>query len=124
MRVGAGCVGRFQHAISPAGARVHEQLAAFMEELRHGFLSAEDLREWRLQGKFAMPLHIFTDSYSIFSYLKAAHLKFPAEKSTYIHLAFIKECLDVGALCSLTWIDTRDMVVDGMTKGLAGRAPL
>ena len=67
---------------------------------------------------------MFTDSYSIFSYLKAAHLKFPAEKATYLHLAYLKELLDAKAVKSLTWVDTRDMVCDGLTKGMADRSAL
>ena len=73
---------------------------------------------------FLMPLRIYTDSYSIFSYLRAAHLRFPAEKSSFLHLAFLKECLQHGVLESITWVDTRDMCVDGMTKGMADRTPL
>ena len=58
-------------------------LAAFFEELRFGEISSVELRRRREQGSYAMPLHMFTDSYSIYSYLRAAHLKFPAEKATY-----------------------------------------
>ena len=41
---------------------------------------------------------MYTDSFSIYSYLRAAHLKFPAEKATYLHLAYLKELLDSKAL--------------------------
>ena len=67
---------------------------------------------------------MYTDSFSIYSYLRAAHLKFPAEKATYLHLAYLKELLDSKAVKSLTWVDTRDMVCDGMTKGMADRSAL
>ena len=99
-------------------------LGAFFEELRYGETSSIELRKRREQGSYAMPLHMFTDSYSIYSYLRAAHLKFPAEKATYLHLAFLKELLDSKALSSLTWVDTRDMVCDGLTKGMADRTAI
>ena len=99
-------------------------LSAYFEELRFGELGSEELRNRKVSGKYAMQLHLFTDSYSIYSYLKAAHLKFPAEKATFIHLAYLKELLDSKAVSSLTWIDTRDMVCDGLTKGLADRTAL
>ena len=50
-----------------------------------------------MDGSYSIQLHVFTDSYSIYSYLKAAHLKFPAEKATYLHLAYLKELLDAKA---------------------------
>ena len=71
-----------------------------------------------------MNTEALTDSYSIFSYLAAAHLKLPAEKSTYYHLAYLREKLGSRHIRSYNWTDTRDMVADGLTKGTADRAPL
>ena len=64
-------------------------------------------------------IEAITDSYTIFSYLAAAHLKLPAEKSTYFHLAYLREKLECGLIHSYNWVDTRDMVADGLTKGSA-----
>ena len=99
-------------------------LSGFYEELRHGPIGCTELRKRQDEGTLSMEVHMFTDSYSIFSYLRAAHLKFPAEKATYFHLAYLKEALDTGRIKSLTWVDTRDMVCDGMTKGMADRSAL
>ena len=71
-----------------------------------------------------MRIEAITDSYSIFSYLAAAHLKLPAEKSTYFHLAYLREKLECGLIHSYNWVDTRDMVADGLTKGSADRTAL
>ena len=71
-----------------------------------------------------MPVEALTDSYSIFSYLVAAHLKLPAEKSTFYHLAYLREKLVNGVIRSYNWIDTRDMAADGLTKGAVDRAQL
>ena len=40
-----------------------------------------------------MPIEALTDSYSLFSYPAAAHLKLSAEKETYLHLAYLHEKL-------------------------------
>ena len=71
-----------------------------------------------------MKIQAHTDSYSIFSYLAAAHLKLPAEKGTYYHLAYLREKLVSRLIGSYTWVDTRDMVADGLTKGRADRTAL
>ena len=71
-----------------------------------------------------MQVEALTDSYSIFSYLAAAHLKLPAEKSTFYHLAYLREKLVTGLISSYNWTDTRDMVADGLTKGSADRSAL
>ena len=49
-------------------------LAAYFEELRYGALGSDVLRDRKVSGSYSMPLHIFTDSFSIFSYLEAAHV--------------------------------------------------
>ena len=71
-----------------------------------------------------MPLHMYTHWYSILSYLKAQHLKFPAEKGTCFHLAYLRELLVNGVIKQYIWCDTRDMVADGITKGRLDRTAL
>ena len=44
-----------------------------------------------MEGTYSMEVHMYTDSFSIYSYLRAAHLKFPAKKATNMHLAYLKE---------------------------------
>ena len=76
------------------------------------------------QGQVPMAIEALTDSYSIFSYLAAAHLKLPAEKGTFYHLAYLRERLVSSLISSYTWVDTRDMVADGLTKGRSDRTAL
>ena len=75
-------------------------------------------------GSVPLSIEAITDSYSIFSYLAAAHLKLPAEKGTYYHLAFLRERLVSHLIRSYTWVDTRDMPADGLTKGKSDRSAL
>ena len=96
-------------------------VSGFTLETIRGPQTGESLMRSLSTGDLAMPVEALTDSYSIFSYLAAAHLKLPAEKSTYYHLAFLREKLVNGFISSYNWIDTRDMVADGLTKGSIDR---
>ena len=99
-------------------------LLGYFQELRFGPLSGAELRKLRENGGFALQLELLTDSLSIFSYLRSVHLKMPAERGTVFHLAYIRECLVNLIVSWFTWIDTRDMVADGLTKGSCDRAQL
>ena len=114
-------------------AEVHNQcdmldmattLLGFLEEVRTGPQPAARLKDLRENGGYSTPLDAFTDSGSLFSYLEADHLKFPADKGTFFHLAYLRELLTNGVLRDYFWIDTRDMCVDGMTKGRLDRQTL
>ena len=48
----------------------------------------------------------------------------PTEKGTIFHLAYVRQALHTGLARSLNWVDTRDMVMDGMTKGSVDREEL
>ena len=99
-------------------------LLGFLEEVRIGPTTAEQLRKLKDDGGYSTPFDMYTDSFSIFSYLRTQHLKFPAERGTYFHLAYLRELLEKGVIRSLTWVDTRDMFADGMTKGSLDRDAL
>ena len=99
-------------------------MLGYLEEVRHGPATAQKLKELKDNGGWTVPLDMFTDSYSIYSYLHAKHLKFPTERGTFFHLAYLRELLEQGTIRSLTWVDTRDMFADGMTKGSLDRNAL
>ena len=99
-------------------------VAGFTFEAAHGPQTGEAMVQAMSKGRVPMAIEALTDSYSIFSYLAAAHLKLPAEKGTYYHLAYLREKLVSRLIGSYTWVDTRDMVADGLTKGRADRTAL
>ena len=99
-------------------------LLGFLEEVKTGPQPAARLKELRENGGYSTPLDAFTDSGSLYSYLEADHLKFPSDKGTFFHLAYLRELLSNGVLRDYYWIDTRDMCVDGMTKGRLDRQVL
>ena len=48
-------------------------------------------------------------------------VKTPTEESLISHVQFLRELLDKGILEYISWLDTRDMVSDGLTKGQVDR---
>ena len=66
-------------------------VAGFTFEAAHGPQTGEAMVQAMIRGRAPMAIEALTDSYSIFSYLAAAHLKLPAEKGTYDHLADLRE---------------------------------
>ena len=80
---------------------------------------ARDLREGKLTSKIKIDIGI--DAMSVYAAVTAAHIKIPAEKALLGHLQFLRELLDKGVINALYWVDTRDMVADGMTKGSVAR---
>ena len=53
---------------------------------------------------------------SVFAAVTAVFVKTPAEKSLLCHVQFLRELLDRGVLAAIVWLDTRDMLADGLTK--------
>ena len=75
-------------------------VAGFTLEAQLGPQTGESLMHRLAKGQVSMHIEALTDSYSIFSYLAAAHLKLPAEKSTFYHLAYLREKLVTGLIRS------------------------
>ena len=99
-------------------------IAGFTMECCRGPQTGEALMQAITEGSVPLRIEALTDSYSIFSYLAAAHLKLPAEKGTYFHLAYLREKLVSRLIRSYNWVDTRDMCCDGLTKGSIDRTSL
>ena len=97
-------------------------IAGFTLEAAQGPQTAEAMVQAISNGRVPMPIEAHTYSYSIFSSLVSAHLKLPAEMSTYYHLAYLREQLATGPSTSDNWTDTRDMVADGRTRGSVDRS--
>ena len=61
---------------------------------------------------------------SVYVAIIATFIKPPAEKSLPCHIQYIRELLDKGVVQYLFWIDTRDMIADGLTKAAVDRGAL
>ena len=78
----------------------------------------------RMKGGYCIPMVLQIDAMSVFAAITATYVKAPAEKSLLSHVQFVRELLDTKVLTALHWIDTRDMLADGLTKGSVERDAL
>ena len=58
---------------------------------------------------------------AVYAAVEAKETKIPAESSLLSSIQSVRELLDLKRLRKLHWIDTRDMISDGFTKGSIDR---
>ena len=75
-------------------------------------------------GTLPIKLQAITDCRSLFDALKAEETQIPTEQSLILLLLQLKESLRTSTLQSIVWCDTRDMVADGLNKGVIARRDL
>ena len=90
-------------------------------EIKHGVLTAEQLKLFREKGGWNLTVVLTIDAESVFRSLTSRDLKTPAEKTLLGHVCWLREALQLGLIRSIRWCDTRDMVADGHTKGCIDR---
>jgi hypothetical protein len=83
--------------------------------------SASDLQRLETEGNLPYSIHIVTDCFSIFTALSKETVTLPAEATLILLLLSLKECLRAWSLRKLSWVDTRDMLADGLGKGAVSR---
>ena len=98
-------------------------LSTLQAMYRGTYVSPEPLRRLRKEGGYSTSLIIYTDYKSIFSAVSAEHIKTPSEKGTLYHAQWIRFLVDKRIIV-LAWCDTRDMLSDGLTKGVVDRQAL
>ena len=74
--------------------------------------------------QFAIPLDAGVDARSVFDSATAQQIRTPADKQLMLHVRALREQLEDGQIDVFYWIDTEDMLPDGMTKGTIDRRPL
>ena len=84
----------------------------------------QDLATLQESGQLWPNLEAFIDAKAVLDAIAAEPIKMPTEKNLYIHLLAMKDLIQKRILKRLTWIDTLDMLSDGMTKGSIEREPL
>ena len=75
----------------------------------------------RDNGGHPCDLVLVVDVMSVFAAVTATMIKTPAEKSLLSHIQYLRELLDHKVFHAIAWQDTRDMVVDALTKGAVER---
>ena len=75
-------------------------------------------------GKLHFPVELIIDAKAVFDAISAKEYNMPTEATLVNHLHSIREHLRDGRIARLWWIDTRDMVADGLNKGGLARDPI
>ena len=76
------------------------------------------------EGKNVIELDCLIDARSVFDSVSAEEVKTPNGKVMLLHALKLREHLDRKQLNRLVWIDTRDMLADGLSKGSISRDAL
>ena len=76
------------------------------------------------EGKLTLPLEICIDAKAVFDSLAAPEFSMPAEATLVTHVHSLRDDLAQRRLNKLWWVDTRDMVADGLNKGGLPREPI
>ena len=99
-------------------------LALPLHEFTAGAQSAAEAKTLRETGGWNVKLSLYVDAMSVYAAATATFIEIPAEKSLLSHIQYIRELLDTKVLDALVWLDTRDMVAGGLTKGSVDRDAL
>ena len=87
-------------------------------------LSPAKLSHLEESGKLCFPIEAVIDAKSVFDALTVTDVKVPSEGSLIMILLSIKESLLCHTLKTLWWVDTVDMLSDGLNKGAVSRVAL
>ena len=89
-----------------------------------GSSKPELMQELYSTGKLHFPMEISIDAKAVFDAIASQEYSPPAEATLVLHLHSIREQVRDGRITRLWWIDTRDMVADGLNKGGLPRDPI
>ena len=97
------------------------RILAVLTEIENGTRTAAQLCEIQDTAQFVFPLEACCDARSVFEAAAALNAPRPADAHVTLHVLKLREWLKQTLLSILWWVDTRDMVADGMTKGTISR---
>ena len=69
------------------------------------------------RGKMCPPFDICVDARAVYDVISASDACEPAECSMKLHLISVRDRMAHGLVRKFHWVDTRDMLADGPTKG-------
>ncbi len=95
-----------------------------LHEIERGCHGAAEARRLREDGGLAFKPSSSIDAMSVLAALSAEAIRAPAEKSLVGHLLWLRELADRGVITGIAWVDTRDMLSDGLTKGSVARCQI
>ena len=96
-----------------------------LHEMCFGHITWERARQLQEEtAEMKVKLALVVDARSVTASIIAPTLKAPAECSTLVAVAWLRQKLQSGELDALYWSDTRVMIADGLTKGSINRKEL
>ena len=95
-----------------------------LTEIMQGPASPSELARLQSAGQLKPPLHVCIDARSVYDAITAPRFSTPADRTMAIHVLAFREFVRDGLVHTLWWIDTVDMLADGMTKGAVDRRAL
>ena len=93
-----------------------------LHEIELGCRGAGEARRLREEGGLAFKMWLCIDAMSVLAAMSAEAVRAPAEESLVGHVLWLRELADRGILIGAAWVDTRDMLSDGLTKGSVDRS--
>jgi len=104
------------HALLDAVSHALKMLSC-LHEVEKGIHTAAQLVQVQERGGYVYELHACIDAKSVFDICANPSDPHPADEHLTVHVLKVKEWLQRAVLRVLWWIDTRDMLADGLTKG-------
>ena len=94
-----------------------------IHEQHIGVVSPSEMANLKENGGFVTPVMSFLDAKSVCDAIESDNDS-SAVKSMIFHFKAFRHMFMTGQLTSSTWLDTRDMLADGLTKGKIDRHAL
>ena len=99
-------------------------IALTLAELVQPCPQASMLTSMEENGSLPIAVHLIIDARSVFDSLRAEEIRPPTEISLVMMLCQLKEAMLTHTLKGLHWVDTHDMLADGLNKGACSRESL
>ena len=100
-------------------------LALSLHEFPAGAQSAAEAKTLRETGGWDVKLSLYVYAMGVYAAVAATFIKIPADNISLLsHIQYIRGLLGTKVLEALVWLDTRDMVADGLIKGSVDRDAL
>ena len=95
-----------------------------LHEIYTGDCTVDGARQRRDHGGYHMPLVVYIDAMSVYAAVTAPFINIPADNGMLSYIQYLREFLDNRILTAISWVDTRDMLADGATKGSIDKSQL
>ena len=95
-----------------------------MTEVLSGPRSARQLAEMQELGQNVLPLDLMIDAKWVYDSVSTPDPKATTDRLMLIHVLKLRELLALRIISRLLWLDTRDMLADGLNKGIVSRDAL